>query len=1097
MGGAGAPGDRVDFLNSTGAWATTETGLNDVDFWIGGLAEFVNEFQGMLGPTFNFVFEQQLENLQNGDRFYYLSRTQGTNMLNQLENNTFSKMIMRNSDLGAEGSSHLPSLVFTTPNWVLEVNQAAQLNLALAAGAGPDGVIGTLDDTTAASDPFGDDPILEAINPMVQRGANFLKFSGGEHVVLGGSPAADTLLGGRGIDSLWGDAGNDHLDGGDEADQVHGGDGDDIITDHGTPAGGADFLHGDNGNDVISAGTGNDLLFGGLGNDFIMMGNDFSEIFAGEGNDFLLGGNGPDVLMGNEGNDWLEGGEGLDGLAGENSELFFNSPIIGHDVLNGQGNDTDYDGESGNDIMIQGPGIQRSNGMLGFDWVTHKGDPVAADTDLAIPFFPAQTVFTLRDRFDSVEAVSGWNLNDHLVGTSVPTGGVGANAGGIFGAAADANDLKQKDVSLIGGLQNLLGTLPVANPEASLFSQELGADIIIGGAGSDLMEGKAGNDLIDGDAWLNTRIAIAAGTNPGAPLGAESMNDIKALMLDGTVNPGQLSIVREIVRTGVNPATDTDIAVYNGPRADYTITGIDGVAGVVDAFGQRIVRITDNVANPVVIDGLVVPLLADEGTDTLRGVEIARFITRDAVTGVITNIEDVVISSRPPAGTASVAEATAPNLTSNLRSVPVTPTAGQQLNANLSVITDPDSVTAGNPTGIIAPASISRVWQASTDGGATWTDIVTANNFTPGQAQIGAILRVDARFFDGAGFQESIASTPTEPVGSSTTVGAFPVPPANLNAGDDVVTGNGNANTLRGGAGFDILNGLGGADLLDGGTGDDRMVGGADNDVYIVDSTGDAVVEAAGAGFDEIQTTLNAYSLAALPNVDDLRFTGVGNFVGTGNGLENFMFGAAGDDTLIGGAGPDQLNGGTGADILIGGTGADILDLGADDNAQDSVRFAAANEGADTVNQFDLTGTAAQTDLVHFTGALGVTLDDVTANGVIQFGTGNAVNGGNTAVNLNTTFEALFLDGANGEGVTTANLGVAASIVTEFNAEFALTAANGETTLLVINDTNGNSAAVWQWTQANGGEIAAGELTLLGIFNANATMTTGALDFIP
>ena len=84
----GAPADRLDFLNSTGAWANdaapcqgldgvTTTGLDTVDLWIGGLAEEIMPFGGMLGSTFNFVFETQLENLQNGDRFYYLSRTAG------------------------------------------------------------------------------------------------------------------------------------------------------------------------------------------------------------------------------------------------------------------------------------------------------------------------------------------------------------------------------------------------------------------------------------------------------------------------------------------------------------------------------------------------------------------------------------------------------------------------------------------------------------------------------------------------------------------------------------------------------------------------------------------------------------------------------------------------------------------------------------------------------------------------------------------------------------------------------------------------------------------------------------------------------------
>ena len=232
--------DAFDFFNSTGAWATKETGLNMVDFWIGGLAERKNEFGGMLGSTFNFVFETQMEMLQDGDRFYYLSRTQGLNMLNQLEANSFAALVMRNSDLGEVGSSHVHAKLFMTPDHTLEVNTRVQTEV----------------------DPTWGNPLKDLLTPLVVRkeaGADgngaYLKYAGDGHVVLGGSQGNDTLIGGKGIDSLWGDGGNDRLDGGDEADTVHGGDGDDIITDTGTPVGGADFLHGDAGNDVIFSAT--------------------------------------------------------------------------------------------------------------------------------------------------------------------------------------------------------------------------------------------------------------------------------------------------------------------------------------------------------------------------------------------------------------------------------------------------------------------------------------------------------------------------------------------------------------------------------------------------------------------------------------------------------------------------------------------------------------------------------------------------------------------------------------------------------------------------------------------------------------------------
>ena len=88
---------------STGAWASnaqgvTNTGLDNVDLWVGGLAELTNQNGGMLGSTFNYVFETQLEKLQDGDRLYYLARTPGMNLRTQLEGNSFSEMIQRTTE---------------------------------------------------------------------------------------------------------------------------------------------------------------------------------------------------------------------------------------------------------------------------------------------------------------------------------------------------------------------------------------------------------------------------------------------------------------------------------------------------------------------------------------------------------------------------------------------------------------------------------------------------------------------------------------------------------------------------------------------------------------------------------------------------------------------------------------------------------------------------------------------------------------------------------------------------------------------------------------------------------------------------------------
>jgi Ca2+-binding RTX toxin-like protein len=313
---------------------------------------------------------------------------------------------------------------------------------------------------------------------------------------------------------------------------AHGGDGDDIITNAGTDIGATDFLHGEKGNDAIHGGSGLALLFGGEGNDYLVTGPDGKEAFGGEGNDFILGGDGTDVLLGNEGDDWLEGGARFDGLAGENSELFFNSTIVGHDIMNGGGNDTDYDGESGDDIMFINEGIQRANGMSGFDWSISKGYNLGVEINLGLPAFAAQEAFILRDRMDLVEGASGWKHNDTIIGRAFAVGAAdgGIVPGGVASALPGANStiesfsnaLLEKNLSLVSGLTELTahktrfditfdGDGPGGKaPEVlrGVMDTDNGDDILLGGGGSDILMGLAGDDIISGDQWLNVRIRI-------------------------------------------------------------------------------------------------------------------------------------------------------------------------------------------------------------------------------------------------------------------------------------------------------------------------------------------------------------------------------------------------------------------------------------------------------------------------------------------------------------------------------------------------------------------------------------------------------------
>ncbi|HEX8258540.1 MAG TPA: calcium-binding protein [Allosphingosinicella sp.] len=172
--------------------------------------------------------------------------------------------------------------------------------------------------------------------------------------------------------------------------------------------------------------------------------------------------------------------------------------------------------------------------------------------------------------------------------------------------------------------------------------------------------------------------------------------------------------------------------------------------------------------------------------------------------------------------------------------------------------------------------------------------------------------------------------------------------------GTDVITGTDDIDTINGNGGDDQLFGLGQEDFLYGGAGDDYLdggeirdvlTGGNGDDVYIVDLDGvyvpdgdgvaigyylpDSVREEAGAGIDEVRTSMSTYSLGEMNfigpdgvsrrraggiNVENLTGTSDAGQTLTGNELDNIITGAAGDDFLFGRGGVDTLVGGLGND---------------------------------------------------------------------------------------------------------------------------------------------------------------------------------------
>jgi len=95
---------------------TNNLEFNKIDLWLGGLAE-AKVPGGMLGSTFDFIFAMQMLHLQNGDRFYYLERLAGTNLLAEIEGQMLSDVVMRNL-----GVKHMYTDIFSVADANIEMS---------------------------------------------------------------------------------------------------------------------------------------------------------------------------------------------------------------------------------------------------------------------------------------------------------------------------------------------------------------------------------------------------------------------------------------------------------------------------------------------------------------------------------------------------------------------------------------------------------------------------------------------------------------------------------------------------------------------------------------------------------------------------------------------------------------------------------------------------------------------------------------------------------------------------------------------------------------------------------------------------------------
>lgn len=604
---------------------------------------------------------------------------------------------------------------------------------------------------------------------------------------------------------------------------------------------------------------------------------------AGGARDFLVGTIFDDVLDGRDREDVLYGALGNDVLIGGVNDDELHGGAGNDDLFGGSGTDV-LSGDEGDDLLTGGYGRDYISGGAGIDTLSYANEfrPVAVDLAAGtVRSAPASNAVLLPD-----------------------PGGLT-----IQGDAALVNAIFND-----AGLEDVLGNLVEVNHAAGIFSVDRnhgienivgsrGNDTLSGDTGDNVITGGGGDDVIDGRGGQDTVVyAGPASRYVITQVGTATYRVVDRLGEETTAAGDTLTGIERLrFADGEVAPPQNPVPVVSGPVAlaalaeDQTrrITAADLLVGATNPAGGPL-----SVVGLTVNRGAVTANADGSWTYTPLANDDTAATFSYFVTGAVAQVAQTATLDLTP-----VNDATTGSVTLGLAG-----TTGLQVGQTLA---DVDGFTR----------AVTYLWQVSADRGATWTTVanVTGAAFTAPGSNAGQFVRVAAVTAD--------------------VFGAISVA-----AGTLAIVGNANGNTLTGTAAGDIVIGNGGNDVLDGAAGADTMAGGAGNDVYRVDSIGDVVVEAAGAGTDRVETTLSAYRLA--DNVETLTFTGTGAFTGTGNALANTITGGAGNDVF------KASGNGDGNDRYEGGGGTDTVDYGAMTNAV-TVSLAAgtatSNNSSDTL----------------------------------------------------------------------------------------------------------------------------------------------------
>jgi Ca2+-binding RTX toxin-like protein len=875
------------------------------------------------------------------------------------------------------------------------------------------------------------------------------KYGFDSHETIAGTKFGDYIDAGDGDDTAYGEDGNDILIGNAGADHLYGENGDDSLFGGDLP----DFLDGGNGNDEIHGGNDADVLIGAGGNDTIYGENFTDEIHGNSGDDYLDGGLDADFIYGGYGCDIILGQEGLDTTYGEwgDDQMFGGAQT--DQLFGGRGDDILHGGAGGSsanlnvDECLGEEGFNISSysdlsikldviGDLNYQNITNVGAQVPGQAP------PAQVV-PFNQLLVNIQGLEGTKQADQLIGDGVANWLIGGGGNDIMsGGGGD---------DVIIGDRIRLDALDGAYNAAGLLGQGL-LDIVQAGGGKHFTELlKAYRNFEFGTAMTSDgrKVASAIGTNDivtysgtvdkyTITLVRDAANNV---MTDANGKPmlrivdnrgidttavGDLVIGVEKLVFGYNfeavAAASVRNHIFINPASLPTATTYNVSQFYTDVPGSITVSVTPSttsaglaatIVDPNIVAGSIAYQWYSSTDGGVTSMPIAG-ATAALNSGVSGSLTQVVGSYNGLFGAKTVTSqwvqiGTGADDTLN-------GTTGANILAGLDG-NDTYTVDAGDVVIEVAGAGTDTILSnLSYTLGANLENLILNGSAVSGSGNLSAnaitgnaannSLSGDAgndtldggigddTMVGGTGddtfILDSAADVVTEAVGEGTDTVLSTVS-YTLSANVENLTLNGTAISGTGNASDNVIIGNASDNSLDGGTGNDNLSGGAGSDVYIVDSIGDVVTEAAGAGTDTVLSSVS-YTLSA--DVENLTLTGTA-LTGTGNTSDNVIIGNASDNSLDGGTGNDNLSGGAGSDVYIVDSIGDVVTEAAGagtDTVLSSVSYTLSADVENlTLTGTALTGTGNTSDNVIIGNASDNSLDGGAGNDNLSGGAGSDV----------------------------------------------------------------------------------------------------------